>query len=199
MISTDSGIYRFLVWAAVASVVLVIGSMLYQYVFVGDVPGELNYRRGNLRLEDGEYAKALTEFNLQLGLNPRSAVGFLGKGLALMGMSEFARALEAINTALAIEPKFPAAYANRGILHDRLGKHPEALADYRRALELDEEMGDGAHWLTRFMRNQPEPPPTFVDRAWYLEAQLKKPPSERLLQLPEVDAKQRSYKFEGRL
>ena len=52
----------------------------------------------------------------------------------------------------------------------------------------------GPHWLTRFLRKQPEKPPTVKERLAYLEAELAKPEEERLLRIPEVDEAQRSYK-----
>jgi hypothetical protein len=55
-------------------------------------------------------------------------------------------------------------------------------------------MVEGPNWLTRFLRLQPEKPPSVVDRAAYLRQELAKPESERLLRVPEEDAKQRSYK-----
>ncbi|MCZ6628161.1 MAG: tetratricopeptide repeat protein [SAR324 cluster bacterium] len=199
MIQTDSALYRVLVVGAMATAALIIAAMVYQYVFIGDVPGELNYRLGNLRLEDGKYQEALAEFDIQLQVAPLSTKGQLGRGLALMGLGEFNAALQAINYAIDLKPDFAAAYANRGILHDKMSRHEQALQDYRKALKLDEETGEGPDWLTRFFRNQYDAPPTIVDRAAYLEQELKKPVSQRLLQIPEIDKEQRSYKFEKKL
>ena len=71
------------------------------------------------------------------------------------------------------------------------------ILDYRKAVELDSEMGEGPDWITLFLGNISKSPPTIIDRANYLEAELKKPSTERLLSNPEEDAKQRSYKLEG--
>jgi hypothetical protein len=62
------------------------------------------------------------------------------------------------------------------------------------ALDLDPTIADGPHWLTRFLRNQAEAPPTIADRAAYLRAELAKPEGERVLLMPEVDSQQRPYK-----
>ncbi|NJN45226.1 MAG: hypothetical protein HC808_00540 [Candidatus Competibacteraceae bacterium] len=55
-------------------------------------------------------------------------------------------------------------------------------------------MGEGPGWLTRFLRNQPEKPPSISDRARYLKEQLGLPESQRLLSVPTVDEAQRPYK-----
>lgn len=88
------------------------------------------------------------------------------------------------------------SYANRGILKDQMGDYPGALADYDKSMELEPEVKEGPGFMTRFMRNQPEKPPTVADRAHYLRQQLAKPETERLMNLPEEDAKQRSYKMD---
>lgn len=88
------------------------------------------------------------------------------------------------------------AYANRGILKDQLGDYPGALADYRRGLGLEPELAEGPGWLTRFLRNQSEPPPSVADRARYLAEQLARPEAERLMRVPERDRRQRAYRIE---
>ena len=198
MIRTGSSAHRLMVWLAVATGIFVAASVLYEYVFTNRDAGELHYRRGNLRLEDGLYQEALTEFRHQLRLHPHDAAGHLGKGLALMGLARTDEALAAIDQAITLKPDFAAAFANRGILHDRIGRSEKALGDYRKALELDETLADGPGWITRFFRKQPQAPPTIRDRAAYLAEELRKPAAERLLQVPELDSAQRSYKVHGK-
>jgi len=85
------------------------------------------------------------------------------------------------------------AHANRGILKDHMGDYHGALSDYEESMQLEPEVKEGPGLLTRFMRNQAEKPPTIADRVKYLKAELAKPESERLLNLPEEDAGQRAY------
>ena len=198
MIEPGSKLYRFLVWFAIGTALFVVGSMVYQYMMGPDDGAVLHYRRANMRLEDGQFKEALTDFNEYLKLVPGKATGYLGKGLALMGLNQFNEALEAIEVAIQIDPKLGAAWANKGILLDRIGRHREALDHYNKALQLDRELSEGPGWLTRFFRSQWEKPPSIADRARYLETELAKPETERLLRIPEKDSEQRSYTYDGK-
>ena len=143
--------------------------------------------------EDGDYPRALALYQDRLATDAQNTYALRGVALSLMQLGRDDEALTAFQAAIDVEPEFGGAYANRGILHDRMGRHEQAVADYRRALSLDPELADGPHWMTRFLRNQPDKPPTIADRLAYLEAELAKPEAERLLQMPETDAEQRPY------
>jgi len=88
------------------------------------------------------------------------------------------------------------AYANRGILRDRMADYSGALSDYIESMRLEPEVAEGPGFLIRFMRNQAEKPPTVADRARYLRVELSKPEDERLLRMPELDARQRAYSMD---
>ena len=75
-----------------------------------------------------------------------------------------------------------------------MGEYEKALADYEAALRLEPEVAEGPNWMTRFLRLQPDPPPSVADRAAYLRVQLALPTDQRLLRYPQEDEKQRSYK-----
>lgn len=143
--------------------------------------------------EDGDYARALSLYRDRTAVDAGNPFALRGVALSLMQLGQNEAALAAFATAIDVDPEFGGAYANRGILHDRMGHHEQAAADYRRALELDPELADGPHWMTRFLRNQAEKPPTIADRLAYLEAELAKPPEERVLSVPKTDAEQRQY------
>ncbi len=185
---------RILTGIAVAMVIAFVGWAVYEKFFAGSAPGDLEYFAGNTLFEDGFYERAAKEYRAALAENPDHIFALRGLARSLHMLGKHEEALALYDQAIAQEPDFGATYANRGILLDTMGRHEEALADYERALELDPELAEGPHWLTRFLRNQPEPPPTIADRARYLRAELAKPESERVLRIPELDAKQRPYK-----
>ena len=184
-----AGLFVLLLFAAVVAFVL------YWRTAVEDTPGDYHVKTGNYRLQDGQYDRAIAEFDLALEVNADHPLAYLGIALALMHQNRHEASLEAFGHALALDDSLAVAYADRGILHDRMGRHDLALQDYRRALALDPKLADGPGWLWRFLRNIPERPPTIADRAAYLEAELRKPPEDRLLRRPEIDAQQRMHPY----
>ena len=180
----------------IIGLLIIIGFIFYWRTGVEKNPGDYNVRKGNYRLEDGQYEEAVKEFSEALGKNPEHAMARLGLALTYMQMGRESEAIQEFNLVIELNPELAAAYADRGILYDQIGEHEKALADYRKAIELDEEILEGPGWLWRFMRNIDEKPPTIKERAAYLEAELAKPEDERLLRVPEVDEKQRMYKID---
>ncbi len=179
---------------ALAVVLSIAALLFYMRVGVENMPGDYEVRKGNYRLEDGQFGRAIEEFEKALERNPEHKGAVLGLAVTYMQMGEHDESLRQFNRLVKLDPAYAVAYADRGILLDRMGRHEEALADYKRALELDPKVLEGPGWLWRFLRNVSEKPPTIADRARYLEAELAKPPGERILQVPEIDEKQRMYK-----
>ncbi|HZD26562.1 MAG TPA: tetratricopeptide repeat protein [Alphaproteobacteria bacterium] len=188
---------------AVAMAAGFIAWAVYDKFVAGVGPGDMAYHAGNQAFEDGLYERAAQQYRAALKDNPEhiEALRGLARSLHLAGQHE--QALAVYDEAIARTPEQPendderaalaATYANRGILLDTMGRHEAALADYDKALALDPEVARGPNWLTRFLRNQPEAPPTIADRAAYLRAELAKPEGERLLRVPEIDQQQRPY------
>jgi tetratricopeptide (TPR) repeat protein len=200
----DDRLTRALKVVAVVLAVAFVGWAVYDKFFGSVAPGDMAYHAGNRAFEDGNYQRAAEEYRAALQEHPDHVHALRGLARSLHLAGQHDEALVLYDEAIARTPEQPedegervalaATYANRGILLDTMGRHEEALADYTRALEVDRETAKGPHWLTRFLRNQPEAPPTIADRAAYLRAEFAKPESERVLRVPEIDAQQRPYK-----
>jgi tetratricopeptide (TPR) repeat protein len=200
----DDRVTRNLKIIAVVLTLAFVGWAAYDQFAGKASPGDLAYHAGNRAFEDGNYQRAVSEFERALAEAPGHLHALRGLAISLhqAGRHEDALAIydEAIARALPSpddegeQAALAATYANRGILLDTLGRHEEALISYETALALHEDAAKGPHWLTRFLRNQPEAPPTVVDRARYLRAELAKPEAERVLRIPEIDQQQRPYK-----
>jgi Tfp pilus assembly protein PilF len=171
-----------------------VGFYYYKYSVLETTPGQNRYRLGNKYLEDGKQEEALQIFNEVLVEHREYKEAHLAKAITLLQMERFDESRESFNRAIRLDNQYGQAYANRGILNDHVGQHEAALHDYRKALKLNPELAEGPGFFWRFLRNIPDPPPTIADRADYLEEELKKPESERLIRVPELDSKQRMYK-----
>ena len=180
----------------IALFLAVLGLVIYWRTEVEKIPGDINVRYGNYRLEDGQYEEAFKEFSEALQKNPEHVMARLGLAVTYMQTGKDIEALQEFNLVIETNPELAYAFANRGVLYDHLGEHKKALADYRKALALDPDILEGPGFLWRFLRNIDEKPPTIEDRANYLEAELAKPEEERLLKVPGEDEKQRMYKID---
>lgn len=187
--------YRLLIRIAIIMTVAWIGWSIYDGFLTSKEPGQYAYHAATNYFADGNYAKALQEYEKALSANPDLVPALRGRAETLIMLDRERKAIEIYDELIALEPEQAGFYyANRGIAHDRLGDHRAALADYETALRLDAEVGKGPSWLTRFLRKQPEKPPGIAERARYLKTQLALPASERVLSVPEIDAEQRPYK-----
>jgi tetratricopeptide (TPR) repeat protein len=190
----DERLYRFLKWTAILLAAGWLGWAVYENFFLGKEPGEYTRSAASRYFSDGDYQQALANYDEALRENPDLTAARWGRAETLIMLNREYEAVEIYDGLIATEPAVAAHYANRGIALDRMGRYQEALASYEKAMELDQETGDGPHWLTRLLRNQPEKPPGVGDRAAYLRQQLSLPADERLLTLPDVDQTQRPYK-----
>lgn len=190
----DDPVYKLLKLTAILMGVAFLGWMVWGGLLQEQAPGEKAYEAANRYFEDGFYQQALEHYEAALQEDPQLLPAMRGQARSLMQLGKNHEALAIFDEVIYREPDFAPSYANRGILHDRMGHYQEAIADYDKALQLDAEIVEGPNWLTRFLRLQPEKPPTIADRAAYLRQELAKPESERLLRVPEEDEKQRSYK-----
>jgi len=190
----DERLYRVLKYTAIALTLAWVGWSLYDSFLAHTDPGDDVYQAGDRMFEDGQYERALAEYDAALRINPEHVHALRGRARSLLLLERYPEALAAFDQAIDKEPGFAGSYANRGILYDRMGRYEQALADYERAVTLDAEVAEGPGWLTRFFRLQAEKPPTVADRARYLREQLAKPEGERVLRMPELDEEQRPYK-----
>ncbi len=69
------------------------------------------------------------------------AVGkLIGEGIELINQNKWEAAIEKFTLALKQQPDGAGIYENRGICYQKLGQYRQAIADYTRALELDQSM-----------------------------------------------------------
>jgi tetratricopeptide (TPR) repeat protein len=190
----DKALYPFLKWTAIVLGCGFLGWAFYDSFVAERGPGDTVFLDAETLFEDGFYERALEKYEEALREQPDHYDALRGRATSLGQLGRFSEALRDYTEVLARDPEDAGVYANRGIVYDRMGEHEKAAEDYEHALTLDPRLAEGPHWLIRFLRLQPDKPPTIADRARYIRQQLAKPPGERVLKLPEIDAAQRAYK-----
>jgi len=193
---------RFIIIVAIAT--LVMFSLSVGYKFFTPPPGDYEVRKGDILLGDKQYEEAIRWFDKALVAQPDHRGALMGRALAFIQSERYPEAMAELDYIVELLPKvieaddltgrgvLAAAYANRGIIHDRLGRHQKALADYVKSLEIDSDTVSGPDLFYKILY---DPRPSNVrDRARYIYEQLQKPEGERLMRVPKLDAKQRMYK-----
>lgn len=176
--------------------------------YVTPVPGDFEVRQGDIHLNSQEWEAALEDFDLALAVQPNHRGALMGRALVFLQTGRDGEAEAELDYLIAflertLNPDDPAddptgvgtlagAYANRGILRDRQGRHEDALADYIKALSVDAEAVEGPGIVQRILYDAN--PSSVKDRAVYLYEEFQKPESERLLRVPDIDARQRMFK-----
>ena len=91
---------------------------------------------GNARRLLGRSDEALASYQRALRLQPGNTRALKGRGLLLWARDEPAASLADYDALLAIEPDYGDGWIMRGACQDKLGRHDESVASYRKALEF---------------------------------------------------------------
>ena len=131
---------------------LVVGGMTLLYdSFFTQPPGDYETKRGDILLSSGDYPEALEYFDRALIKTPNHRGALMGRALVFIQTERYPEAEAELTHLISwletnISPTdltgigaLAAAYANKGIILDRQGAYEEALANYIKALEVDED------------------------------------------------------------
>jgi tetratricopeptide (TPR) repeat protein len=195
---------RFIVLAAAATF-----AMFTLWAVVREVveapPGDYEVRQGDILLGDGKFEEAIGRFEAALAVSPAHRGAMMGRAIALLQAGRIDEAEAAFSGLIAflsgsLSPDdvtgtavLAGAFANRGILRDRSGRYGEALQDYRQALSIDAGAVEGPGLFHKILYGNAAPS-TIAKRADYIERQLALPEDQRLLRVPDLDARQRMHK-----
>ena len=189
---TEQQKYRLAFYGAIGLALMLFASLIYDH-FSRYGPGDLHVASGNTQFKSRNYVRAVRDYKAALDERPDHPNGHIGLANTYTQLRQYEKALVAIDFAIKRSPEFGGYFATRGIILDHLERHREAMVDYEKALETYPQAAKGMHWLDRFLMNVHEVPPTIKERLDYLRAEFKKPASERVLRIPEIDVKQRHY------
>jgi tetratricopeptide (TPR) repeat protein len=115
-------------------------------------PGAL----ADVYLSQKQYAEALGEADKYLALKPNDARGLRDRYDAYVGMGDKAKAKEALDALATADPSRDTAIRiyNLGAEASRAGQNAEAIADLKRAIEIDPKMEPAYSGLANVYYNQ---------------------------------------------
>jgi tetratricopeptide (TPR) repeat protein len=82
------------------------------------------------------YAEALSAYEQAIRLDPKYALAYYGKGVALDKLKRYEEALSAYEQAIRLDPSYDIAYANKGDALKQLGRQTEAQQAYDKVRQL---------------------------------------------------------------
>jgi tetratricopeptide (TPR) repeat protein len=195
---------RFIFLLAILTVVVFVSRDLLRE-FTERAPGDYETEVGTHRMEDGRYDEALEHYDKALDEEPDHRGALMGRAIVFIQTERYDQAIAELDYLIdfltgTLEEDdttgrgvLAAAYSNRGVIHDRLGKYEKALKDYVSALNTDEGTVSGPDVVHKILYGS-EKVSSVRERAQYIYEQLQLPESERLMRIPELDAKQRMYR-----
>lgn len=87
--------------------------------------------------EEGDYDRAIWNYNQAIKLNPEDAEAYNNRGLAYQSKGQLDRAIKEFDIAIKLSPADPKPYTNRGAIYTNGGNFYQGLRDFDKAVELD--------------------------------------------------------------
>lgn len=102
-------------------------------------PHDWNFHiiKGNKKLKDGEYTKAISSYNKIINQDNSNSLAFLGRGMANVELGNFSEAIKDYKMAIKLEPKNSYFYIKRGVAYRKIKNYEMALKDFTLAIELE--------------------------------------------------------------
>jgi tetratricopeptide (TPR) repeat protein len=93
--------------------------------------------RGLSFYAEGEYDRALADYDRAIGLDPGYVHAYNNRGLLFYTQKDYDRALADFDKAIELNHRYVHAYNNRGLVFYAMKEDDRAIGDYTAAIELD--------------------------------------------------------------
>lgn len=95
---------------------------------------ETFYYRGLAYSEQGDFPKAIDDYNKAIEKNPRNALALDARGIACFNVGLYDRAINDYTEAIRIVPQYATSYSNRATAYAQTGNFTSAIDDFSAAL-----------------------------------------------------------------
>ena len=98
------------------------------------------YRRGILLHREGDYKKAIEQYDKAIEMDPKNDAACYARGLAKEALGNYQGAIEDYSKVIEINPKDAVAYYARGLAKEALDNYQGAIEDYNKAIEINPKL-----------------------------------------------------------
>jgi len=95
--------------------------------------------RGIMFANQGDYNKAIMDFNDALDINPNYSSAYNNRGIVYFHQKDYNKAIADYTQAIRLNPNKAAMYYNRGIAYRHINEYDKAIIDYNLAIRLNPE------------------------------------------------------------
>jgi tetratricopeptide (TPR) repeat protein/Txe/YoeB family toxin of Txe-Axe toxin-antitoxin module len=99
--------------------------------------------RGVLCSKQGDYQRAISNYNQALQINPINPIAYYNRGNARFQLGDAQGAIADYDQAIKLNPNDAGSYLNRGIVRAELGDIQRAIVDYTQALQINPNFAAG--------------------------------------------------------
>ena len=93
--------------------------------------------RGNARLDNRDFDRAIDDYSEAIRLDPKFAVGFNNRGLGYQRKNQYDLAIQNYDEAIRLNPQYALAFVNRSNAHRSKARFDLAIADAGQAIGLN--------------------------------------------------------------
>ncbi len=93
--------------------------------------------RGTAYDDEGDYDRAIQDFNEAIHLNPNAERAYYGRGYAYKKKGDYDRAIQDFNEAIHLNPNFERAYYDRGNAYIDKDDYDRAIQEFDEAIRLN--------------------------------------------------------------
>src|SRR6516162_6102103 len=98
--------------------------------------------RGNARLDNRDFDRAIDDYNEAIRLDPKFAVGFNNRGLGYQRKNQYDLAIQNYDEAIRLNPQYALAFVNRSNAHRSKARFDLAIADAGQAIGLNPNLAN---------------------------------------------------------